>query len=154
LKTNIARIEAAAVCLGASAARKRRLMTKNHRGRLGGLLAAACVLGAASLVWTAYAKNSSQEPSPSPLLNKNEWQEGEACVKQNAPDCPSQYRGECRTARASGCDHKSCTAAKNQARADLRAAVPQECHKYIESTGRCKNGLGCRAAAEKPPAQK
>ena len=133
-------------------------MTKNHRGRLGGLLSATCVLGAASLVWTAYAKNSSQEPSPSPLLNKNEWQEGEACVKSNQPEkseCPKEYRGVCRTARAPGCDHtKSCTAAKNQARADLRAVVPEACHKYIESTGRCKSGPGCRSAAEKPPAQK
>ncbi|MCY1015884.1 hypothetical protein [Pyxidicoccus sp. MSG2] len=77
------------------------------------------------------------------LAKKDKWQEGEACVAHNAPDCPSDYRGECRSARANGCSHDNCTEAKNQARANLRAVVPQECHKYIQSTDRCINGPGC-----------
>ncbi|MCP3136605.1 hypothetical protein [Pyxidicoccus xibeiensis] len=90
------------------------------------------------------------EAPPSELVSEealaaagDKWQEGTACVANNAPDCPSQYRGVCRTGRAAGCSHDSCTAAKNTARTNLRAAVPQECHKYIQSTAPCLNGPGC-----------
>lgn len=87
--------------------------------------------------------SSSQENSSATAAANDKWQEGTACVKNNAPDCPSQYRGVCRSARANGCSHDSCTTAKNQARANLRAAVPQACHKYIESTAPCLKGPKC-----------
>ena len=77
------------------------------------------------------------------MAKDDKWQEGEACVANNAPDCPAQHRGVCRTGRADGCSHDSCTAAKNQARTNLRAVVPQECYKYIQSTAPCLNGPGC-----------
>jgi hypothetical protein len=77
------------------------------------------------------------------MAKKDKWQEGDACVANNAPDCPAQYRGVCRTGRADGCSHEACTEAKNNARANLRAVVPQECHKYIQSTAPCRNGPGC-----------
>jgi hypothetical protein len=90
------------------------------------------------------ASGGKVEGSPAEVLAKQDkWQEGEACVANNAPDCPSVHRGVCRSARAPGCTHEACTEAKNQARANLRAAVPQECYKYIQSTAPCSNGPGC-----------
>ena len=75
---------------------------------------------------------------------KEKWQGGTACVSGNAPNCPKQYRGVCRSARYPGCTHDDCTAAKNQARANLRQVVPQACHKYIDSSGSCVKGPGCK----------
>ena len=72
----------------------------------------------------------------------NKWQEGTASIGNNnkQKDCPV---GASATARAPGCDHtRSCTAAKNQARANLRAQYTQ-CGAYITSTDRCLSGPGC-----------
>lgn len=76
---------------------------------------------------------------------EGEWQEGTACVSSSAPTdkCAAQYKGLCRTGRANGCSHDSCTAAKNQARANVRAATPAGCHAYIQSTAPCRKGPNC-----------
>jgi hypothetical protein len=79
------------------------------------------------------------------LFREGEWQEGTACVSSSAPvdKCPAQYKGLCRTGRANGCTHDACTAAKNQARANVRAATPAGCHAYIQSTAPCRKGPNC-----------
>ena len=70
---------------------------------------------------------------------KEVCQEGTATVSRSGTDCPSSYTGTSRTARATGNDvHKTCTAAKGNARAQLQAAVPAGCHKYITSNKPCK----------------
>jgi hypothetical protein len=111
------------------------------------LLAAGLValaVGASGCPSEPSASGSKAEGAPAEALaKKDKWQEGEACVANNAPDCPSEYRGVCRTGRADGCSHDNCTEAKNQARTNLRAVVPQECYKYIQSTAPCLNGPGC-----------
>jgi hypothetical protein len=91
----------------------------------------------------AGSEQSNQQEAKPPSAKAEKWQQGRACVKNDAPNCPAQYRGVCRTARAAGCSHESCTAAKNQARANLRNAVPQECYPYIQSTAPCQSGPGC-----------
>jgi hypothetical protein len=69
---------------------------------------------------------------------KDGKQTGEACVKSDAPSCPAVDRGKCASATAKGCVHDACTSAKNQAKANLRALVPQECHKYIQANAPCE----------------
>ena len=67
-------------------------------------------------------------------------QEGTATVSRSGKDCPSSYTGTSQTAQATGNSvHDTCTAAKNEARDQLRAAVPAGCHKYITSNSPCKN---------------
>ena len=128
-------------------------MIQNHRRNPRALPALAFLLAAAGFMGTSKAQDSpkspTQESSASAVAAKDKWQEGEACVKLQAPDCPSEYRGACRTGRADGCTHDACTAAKNQARANLRAflqskGVEAKCSKYIQSTAPCKNGPGCK----------
>ncbi|QSQ19146.1 hypothetical protein JY651_27780 [Pyxidicoccus parkwayensis] len=89
------------------------------------------------------AEGAPDDKSQAEAMVKDKWQEGTACVANTAPDCPSEYRGACRTGRADGCSHQACTDAKGNARANLRAVVPETCYKYIQSTDRCLNGPGC-----------
>jgi hypothetical protein len=56
--------------------------------------------------------------------------------------CPRGNVGKSATGQANGCSHADCTAAKNTAKANLRAKVPSECHKYIEANSPCKKE-GC-----------
>lgn len=127
-------------------------MIRIHRHHMA--TAALLVLASVSYGWAAKgqansAGNSQEANSSAQAAAGDKWQEGEACVKNNAPNCPAQYRGACRTGRADGCSHDACTTAKNTARANLRAAVPEACYPYITSTSRCKNGPGCRAVKSK-----
>ena len=73
---------------------------------------------------------------------KEKWQEGTASIGTNSnQNCPT---GTSETHRMNGgCTHAVCTAAKNQAAANLRNKY-QVCSKYIGHTGRCRNGPGCR----------
>ncbi len=80
---------------------------------------------------------------PQELGAKKGSETGTACVKSDAPDCPADDRGKCSSHTTSGCGHDVCTAAKNQARADLRKLVPAACHKYIQSTQTC-TASGCK----------
>lgn len=98
----------------------------------------------------AAATSAAAEPAPLSAeefvaARDGEWQEGTACVSSSAPidKCPAQYKNTCRTGRANGCSHDSCTAAKNQARANLRAVTPAGCHAYITSTAPCRKGPNC-----------
>jgi hypothetical protein len=126
-------------------------MIRIHRRHVVVLVFLALMLGTASYGGTGKAadneaKSSAQEAKPpdSTVAVKDKWQQGTACVAQNAPDCPAANRGECRTGRADGCSHDDCTAAKGNAQANLRNVVPKSCHKYIQSTKLCENGPGCR----------
>lgn len=120
-----------------------------YQGAFVAFVVAVVLLGFAVRVSAQDNSKSSTKEGQAAAAAKDKWQEGEACVKNQAPDCPSQYRGVCRTGRADGCSHDSCTAAKNQARATLRTylegqGVLDKCAKYIQSTAPCKNGPGCR----------
>jgi hypothetical protein len=62
---------------------------------------------------------------------------GRATVTGQGAQCPAQYVGRTATGFVNGMTHNNCTAAKNIARATLRARVPQGCAAYITSTARC-----------------
>jgi len=75
-------------------------------------------------------------------LYADKWQEGTATIGNNniQKKCPV---GTAATARSAGCKHDHCSAAKNQAKANLRGQVPTECHKYIHATDTCKPSPDC-----------
>lgn len=134
--------------------RKRGDMIRFHKHSMEAVALLVLVPALVSCCWAAKGQtggtgnNQEANPQAQAAGAGNKWQEGTACVKNNAPKCPSQFRGVCRTGRADGCSHDACTSAKNTARANLRAAVPEACYPYIESTSPCKNGPGCRAATK------
>ena len=73
-------------------------------------------------------------------IAKKVCQEGTATVSSSGKACDSSHTGASRSAQATGnAVHPVCTDAKNQARANLRAAVPAGCHKYITSNSPCRN---------------
>ena len=72
------------------------------------------------------------------LLEKKKCSVGRAVVSQSGKGCPSSEVGKSATGKAKGTTHADCTKAKNIARANLRAMVPQACYKYITSTAPCK----------------
>ena len=63
---------------------------------------------------------------------------GRAVASQSGKGCPSFEVGKSATGQAKHTTHADCTKAKNIARANLRALVPQACYKYITSTAPCK----------------
>lgn len=131
-------------------------MKRIHRYHPAALALLAVLLGSTGYAQTESpsaggTKAAPQEAKPSAtpaVQGGDKWQEGTACVSNNAPKCPAQFRGACRTGRADGCSHDSCTAAKEAARASLRNVVPEECYPYIQSTAPCKNGPGCKSKAK------
>ena len=72
------------------------------------------------------------------LLEKRKCSVGTAVVSRSGDGCPSSEVGKSATGQERGTSHADCTKAKNTARANLRAMVPQACHKYITSTAPCK----------------
>ena len=62
---------------------------------------------------------------------------GRASVTGQGAQCPAQYVGRTASGFVNGMTHANCTAAKNIARANLRAQVPQGCGAYITSGARC-----------------
>jgi hypothetical protein len=62
---------------------------------------------------------------------------GRASVTGQGAQCPAQYVGRTATGFVNGMTHNNCTAAKNIARTNLRARVPQGCGAYITSGARC-----------------
>ena len=71
----------------------------------------------------------------------DKWQEGKATIGNNnkQKECPV---GSSSTARAPGCTHPDCTAAKQQAKANLRAQFPT-CGAYIHDVGTCLSSPDC-----------
>ena len=62
---------------------------------------------------------------------------GVAKVSNSGANCPASNVGTSATGYVKGMTHANCTAAKNLARANLRAKVPKGCAAYITSTNRC-----------------
>jgi hypothetical protein len=108
-------------------------------------LATGLIVSACHTANDSFVKANANTPAPmvddsdkASMAAARDYSLGYCRVKLDAPAPCVAYRGKQASGVAPGCEHDNCTAAKQNARANLLTGIPAACGAYIQCNDPCR----------------